>query len=380
MRPFRVDVALWLPVLAVCMVGILRPPLGAGFTLADPIIFAMIAVWLPSLTRGEPRGVLERLALPLLLILLGSVLGAMAVGFVPWVVLDLVKDVGAFASLLAAVTLLRRGGPRATRAVSLVAAVGTIVISMWLLQDPSLRAQASFPNPNVAGHFLGANLLVLVRSPLPRWVRITGVVLCVAALIDVGSFGSLMMVTGGLAYLGGSSDAFKASSTLRWILPVVFVAGFVLIMTNLPETTDDTGFNAKHFDRATSGRLEMWARTLDVAAANPAGLGPGSNRGLGLLPGQQEAHSEYLAYLTERGVIGFAGLLLLYGALWRLGPPGGLTRALVIAYALQSVVRETLHYRHLWLLLALAIVLDQARAREERHPGSPVPLTSVERS
>jgi hypothetical protein len=95
------------------------------------------------------------------------------------------------------------------------------------------------------------------------------------------------------------------------------------------------------------------------------------------LPGDQEAHNEFLAYLTERSLIGLIGLILLYLAIWRLGPRGGVTRALVIGFALQSLVRETLHYRHLWLLLAFALVLDETADEQQVGASATVALRHV---
>lgn len=363
MRRVTPDFELTLTVCAVIAAGLLTPSFGPGFAIADLFIFALILLWFPKAVHGEPYRVLGAVTVPLMLILLGSVLGTMTVGAQSWIVRDLVKDVGAFASFLAVVAVLQRRGSPALRAVGIAAAVGTIIVSAMLLSEGQLRAQAGFPNPNLAGHFLATNLLVLARAPVPRWLRLAASALCVAALVAVGSFGALIMVVGGFAYLTSTAPATPRMRMIRRVAPVALVVGLLVVMTNLPETTGETGFNANHFERSSQGRLTRWSDTLEVAATYPTGIGPGSNRGLGLLPHQQEAHNEYLAYLTERGIIGLAGLVLLYAALWRLGARGGVTRALIIGFALQSMVRETLHYRHLWLLLAFAIVLDATRAR-----------------
>ena len=42
----------------------------------------------------------------------------------------------------------------------------------------------------------------------------------------------------------------------------------------------------------------------------------------------------------------------------------GRARALVIAYVFGEIFRETLHYRHLWIFLAIALVAaEQAQRR-----------------
>lgn len=371
MSALRVTPALALPVAAVLGAAFHGPSIGAGFTLADLPVAAMLLVWLPTTRYGRPRGVLATVALPLVLILLGSLIGALAVGVEVWIVRDLAKDLGAFASFLAMITLLRDGGPRAHRIVGMVAAATTVIVALLLLTDPSLRGQAGFPNPNVAAHFLGTNLIVLTRSPVPRWLRVLGVAAGAAGLVAAGSFGAMLMIVGAFAYLGYAAQARAGRAALRRVLPLALIAVFLLVMTNLPETTQETGFNTSHLERSSGGRFVRWQATIELAVANPTGIGPGSNRGLALLPHGQEAHNEYLAYLTERGVIGLAGLLALFAAIWRVGGPGSLTRALVIAYGLQGLVRETTHYRHLWLMLAFAVVLDTYQARKEASADDP---------
>lgn len=355
----RLALPVLLPAAAVFGAAFHGPPIGAGFMLADIAVAAMVLVWLPTTTAGRPRGVLAAVAVPFVLILLGSTIGALAVGIEVWIVRDLAKDVGAFASFLAMITLLRDGGPRALRVVGIVAALTTVVVAALLVADPSLRGQAGFPNPNVAAHFLGTNLIVLVRSPVPRWLRVLGVLAASAGLVAAGSFGALLMVVGAFSYLGYARLAVDGRPVLRRVVPLTLLALFAIVMTNLPETTQETGFNTSHLERSSGGRFVRWEATLGVALENPTGIGPGSNRGLALLPHGQEAHNEYLAYLTERSAIGLGGLLWVFAAIWRLGTRAGLTRALVIAYGLQGLVRETSHYRHLWLMLAFVLVVDR---------------------
>lgn len=369
-RPIRVDLGMLLPAAAVFASGFLSPEVGPGFAIADLFILAMIVLWLPTMAHGQPRRVLPAMVLPLILIFVGSLLGTVTVGFRSWVITDLIKDVGAFGSFLAMVTMLRRSGPSAQRAVGVSAALGTMIVSALLFTEPGRRAQAGFANPNLAAHFLGTNLIILTRSPIPRWLRMSAGLLCLGGLVAAGSFGALLMVVGSFAYLVFTLPRWRRPLITRGVLPLALIVAVVLGVTaEVPlATLSETGFTPEHLERSSGGRLERWSAALDVALTHPLGLGPGSNRGLGLLPTQQEAHNEYLAYLTERSVLGLTGLLLLYLTIWQLGRPGGVTRALTIGFILQSLVRETLHYRHLWLLLAFAIVLEERFQPDEDEP------------
>jgi len=349
-------------------IGFLAPSFGPGIVPVDALILVMIALWIPSIGDGEPRGVLRPLLIPLALILAGSLLGSMAVGIKPWIVTDLGKDVASFASFFAVIVVLRAGGPSAVRAAGWACALATIVVCLALTIDVGSRAQATFANPNIAAHYLVTSLVVLTRAPISRLLRYGAIGLGVIGLAGTGSFGALLMSIGAFGYLIVSlPQARRRLLIKRSAFVGVLVIGVAMIISGggvlTPEA--ETGFNERHFERSSEGRLGKWTAALDVAIENPLGIGPGSNRGLGLLPGDQEAHNEYLAYLSERSLVGLVGLILLYMAAWRIGPRGGLTRALVIGFALQSLVRETFHYRHLWLILGLAVVLDTSAYGED---------------
>jgi hypothetical protein len=60
------------------------------------------------------------------------------------------------------------------------------------------------------------------------------------------------------------------------------------------------------------------------------------------------------------------GLVGLWVTIWRRTERGGLAHLLIVGVLVAGLFRETMHYRHLWLLLALGVALDRL--------GSPGPL------
>ena len=110
----------------------------------------------------------------------------------------------------------------------------------------------------------------------------------------------------------------------------------------------------------------MWDEAIGKVPDAPWGVGPGSVRGLDLNAHETELHNEPLAYLVERGVIGLFGLFLMWFAMLRLCPRGTQARAMVLAYIFGSFFRETAHYRHFWVFLALALVRAEQVRRESR--------------
>jgi hypothetical protein len=65
-----------------------------------------------------------------------------------------------------------------------------------------------------------------------------------------------------------------------------------------------------------------------------------------------------LAYLVERSVVGLVGLVGFVIVLWRRMPRSGAARVLLGIVMVGSLVRETLNYRHVWIILAIALVVD----------------------
>ena len=49
--------------------------------------------------------------------------------------------------------------------------------------------------------------------------------------------------------------------------------------------------------------------------------------------------------------------------IWRSAPAFGVTRLLLAACLISGLFREVIHYRHMWMFLALAMAVDHARSR-----------------
>ena len=97
-----------------------------------------------------------------------------------------------------------------------------------------------------------------------------------------------------------------------------------------------------------------WAPTACDNARSP------SHRGVPL-----EIHNDALGYLVERGVLGLIGYIGFWVVVWKASRPGGLARMLIIGSLVQGMFRETFHYRHMWLIIALAFVMDGRKTDAE---------------
>lgn len=369
------SVAVVLVALSVFGTGFARPTLVENVAIGDLAILAMIAGFGARVLAGGTvvGDAARRLALPVVLIAIGSLVAAAHVGFREWIVGDLARDAAVGLAFLAALDTIRGEGQRAVRAATGALAASASIVSVQLLTDTGIRADATFPNPNVAGHFLATALIGLLVLPMRSPVRSAVVPLVLLGLLRTSSFGALLQLAVGLLYLGITRTQRWRRAHRHGVVVASLVAGALLIglaialPSLLPEENSErSGLSTSRLERSADGRFSTWEEGIEVLFQHPLGVGAGSTNGLRLLEAEQELHNEPLAYLVERGVIGLAGWVTLAVSLWRLAPAGGAARALLLGLGLSSMVRETSHYRHLWLVLALLIAVDGARRWDGR--------------
>jgi O-antigen ligase len=147
---------------------------------------------------------------------------------------------------------------------------------------------------------------------------------------------------------------------------------------------------------SSEGREMIWKSLGRRYARSPMGIGPGNSRwqtvtieererpiaghldtfDTGADPFlSKESHNDYIAYLLERGPIALAGMLLLRWQIFvrilkgRVGAratrermaTGAVTAAMFgawVASCLNSNTIETLHFRHVWVFLAMVCAMQ----------------------
>ena len=385
-RPAAKAMTPWsVPTLAVALFATgFGVPRAGGFTAADALIGAFIVLATLEMVarRARPRPIVLAVLLPILLVFGGALIGALDVGLTHWVVYDLIRDIGAAAALLAVLQVfdLAPAGWFRLPARALAAIVGLVVIQLVFLGQETLRAKATFPNPNVAGHFMATCFMALLVLPVSRWVRIAGLSAAGIGVVATGSFGAILQLAVGLAVVAfGAARRIRPATRQLLAFAVIATIGFLGVAAAsgvqfLPERGESTGYNANHLERTTTGRLDLWGAAIDQVIDRPWGIGPGSSRNLQVLregDASKETHSEPLAFLSERGALGLVGLVALWATLWRFAVPRGVGRAMILSLVVASLFRETSHYRHLWILLALVVTYERtlAVARTRRNPA-----------
>lgn len=236
---------------------------------------------------------------------------------------------------------------------------------------PKGRLQGLFKDANVFGAFMVPAVLMGVarlgseRRGVLRWVAVVLVGL-VAVLLSYSRGAWINLATGLVAYAGLRVIAGRVRPTLGTVAGACaalgVVAALLVVVIDQPAVRDmlELRASSQGYD---DDRFGNQADAIALAWQHPWGLGPGATEGRLSI----SAHSLYVRAFVENGALGLwatVGLLLasLGRATWAaLGRGEAETERLlaVVAAALAGVVVEsavidTIHWRHLWLLLALA--------------------------
>ena len=355
----------WLGLLVGVGCGVQLVELPLNLSLVDALIVFIVAfagaVWLKGSSLGW--SILSRSLPWLWLVLIGSVSGLVFAADPAFGAVQLLRDFYAFAIFYAAFTWLSAkphvSGPLAN---GLFAAAS--VCAGLILVSTELRPSGTFTNPNYAAHFVaGVTILMLYHARRRRFLLVL-LPITILAILKTASFGAISMLAGAAIYF-----IWTAVSGQTWLVKVALRTSLIVVMIGVlttgavsslsaSERAEETGLSASRLDRSSDTRLEIWSTGLALVPSYPLGVGPGSVRNQDLALRDHELHNDPLAYLVERGAIGLLGLVGLVISLWKSFPPQGVARVLLFAFMIGSMTRETLNYRHLWILLAVALCTD----------------------
>jgi O-antigen ligase len=349
---------------------------GPGLSVVDPVIAVGILAATPYLlTPGNAGHRLFRRSLPWIWIfVLGHLFGLIGVGLTTWAVSALLRNLGAFAAFFAFFAVcVARPAARRLGWFAFFSAFAFVAMSVFVHSSAGLRASGVFDNANYPGHFLATGVTVLMFAG--HWrvsSRAIGIGVGLLGIIATGSFGALTFVAVVVAYWMWSRGA-RLRTQLRVSLRLLCVVISVVLVilgfgrVSVSEVNTGSGIDAARFARSSDARGHIWSEAIAVAEAHPLGVGPGgfhARQDLGRT-NQEIAHNDYLEVLVGGGVVallGFAGLLLV---LWRASRPAKISRALLLGFGTAAVFRDTVNFRHLWLVLALALATEIV-ARQRR--------------
>ena len=381
-------------VLGIVSLPILQPAFANNLAPADLGLVAGIAavlVW-----AGATR---QRLRLPYaagvgVMVVAGTI--AAAFGDLPWMgAVAVLQDL----YLLAWAAVLANFGRTAARAgfivdvwclsaagwsIGLVVLFGPSTISGG---DDAERAGFTFGEQNAAGLWFALSLLVMLAARRPRRWRWRAPALGAVSLglLLTGSLGAISGLCAGLAVALVLQVRARRGpdAAIAFSLALLLIAGSVALLAQRGELIDTASASPNPLIRNSIGRGSDSESERILVNQQTFGLFQTSGfLGRGPVTTEHplrqeeaayphEAHNDWVAALVERGVLGFAGILLLALELvvialtiWN---PSGLKRefadvlpapaylvAGLVAVAVYSLTHEVLHERPLWTLFGVA--------------------------
>jgi O-antigen ligase len=238
-----------------------------------------------------------------------------------------------------------------------------------LMSAGGLRARGLFEDPNVFGPFLvPATLLLIAERARPRLFAprpaLTTAMIVVLVLGVVLSYSRAAWINLAVGVCVLAFILAKGRGGVRRALAVavaVAIAGTATIAV-IETTGSGTFFEERaRVQSYDTERFDAQQAGIDLGLAHPLGIGPGQFEIL--VP--VAAHSLYVRVLSEQGLPGMAVLLALLGTTLVLAARnlslqrnayGVSSAALLAAWCgilVNSLVVDTLHWRHLWVVAAL---------------------------
>jgi len=271
-------------------------------------------------------------------------------------------------------------------AVFLVA-LGYLGIGTELFINYGIRAQGPFNDANIFGPFLILMIVFLIDEIWhPRILR---------GLYPAKIFGIMALTTG--VFLSGSRAAWgnlvlsllvyfilimmgtsrtKIAHLLSLLRAKIVYPLILLIMGSLVLVALLTWPGLQEFLRAfleERGKFQVYDTTRFARQAE--GIHAGFTHLIGVGPGMwTDAHSLYVRAFAEHGIFGLVSLLLcllvlsmgtFFRALRETDKPYGLSAKVVFAclvgHLMNSIVIDTIHWRHFWFILALGWVVTAVK-------------------
>lgn len=257
-----------------------------------------------------------------------------------------------------------------------------------LLANFSKRALGTFLNQNMASSYLGLSFFLLLQP----YVKINKFVTWILGFFILSG----ILATKSLAGLSGFFIGALAVIILYWyharilrgkklisLILIIIIASIVIypVIAKVPNLLN-------RFPRAFYSRIYIWQAGLDIFIKNPlgCGIGPAGFKEVGPVikryaadAKRRELHNDWLSHLVERGVFGFIGIILLFGAIARM-----LFKSIKMAASRQELLwatglggmfifilsfslwHEVLHFRHIWCSFALIAIEYKLRMNAEK--------------
>jgi O-antigen ligase len=255
------------------------------------------------------------------------------------------------------------------------------------------RASGLFKDPNVFGPFLVPVAVYAIMRMSEKGVFNRAFWVSTFAVISIGVFASFSRASWGnyvltiFLYLIISSKGNLKRIGAIFLLIVLASSALFILIASTPELSDmfEARFKLQGYDQDRFGTHEA---ALNAALENPLGIGPGQSEDYF----NYATHNVYLRVLAENGLLGFIGyfgflMITLFQSAYRslrtrgdLGNYFALATATLVGILVNSLVIDSLHWRHLWFLAAIPWMLKvntQSSEQVENEPLGQVELPAA---
>jgi len=249
------------------------------------------------------------------------------------------------------------------------------------------RARGTFEDPNVFGPFLVLPAVILMQRVLSRPLLGNLVTLLLLAIIVIGIFLSfsrgawgVLVVASALLYVLQLFTVQETAQRLRLLaigalglVAVIALLGIALSIDSVADMFQQRARLVQAYDGARLGRFARYALGFELVMQHPLGIGPLEfNK---YFP--EDEHNVYLKGFTTYGWLG--GVTYVFMVVWTLtaalpmlfrnrswAPFAQCVFAVLVAHLLLSVVIDTDHWRHIYMMFGITWGLIAANKIEDR--------------
>jgi len=393
----RDQIGFWLLVLLLCLLPIehWRFPLNlkpADLALMLLTLYGLLKAWQTHQRLDFP------LLLPMWLILFSSLIATLVGLANPESIIAMTQEIYLFSWFIVLTNVLKTlplsDLDRLMKIWSVIACLESVTTVMGMLRiGPSMfyrssyeqvtmefiRATGTYDNSNSVAVYISISFFILLATSWPVWLRsVLGVWLFVG-MFGTGSNGALLSTFGSLAVLVGVRSIVENRQDIKLLIAVIgmgagIVAAVLFILglssSLLSELGSGTGEpllfqTLGRLSHSAISRFDIFRWAWKTYRRHPWGTGPNSfSSGL---------HSDYVAFLFERGPLGIIAWLWMIGAtlLRSLQAANQLIdkyqRWQVLLFgvgflgcAVNAFSHEVSHMRQVWMLMAFLFALSYA--------------------
>jgi len=241
------------------------------------------------------------------------------------------------------------------------------------------RATAFFKDPNVFGPFLvipaifAIYMIEIQKNSVVKKILYFIIFMIITAGIIVsfsraawGNFAITLVI-----YLFVVKKGFvkKRMKTILILLLIVIPVFLVFVQSPLVEDMLMSRLGYQGYD---DGRFNTQKNAFHTALSNPLGIGPGQSD----IYFNRSPHSLYARIFTENGIVGLISFLILiisslfksFQSYWQSNEEQNILYLVVFAsligLAFNSFFIDTLHWRHLWFLLAISWIPNMSQGEK----------------